>query len=435
MMDAWHFEYFRVVCAKEISLYLGTGLWETLVLRAALTERCLLLGVLALGALSRNFLPSGVYGRLALVPGFPADYSLRQYTLAIRELNSRLAASPDSWELAVQGSMIFIAIESLQGNRSVAQMHLRGSLAVLRKYGGLGAGSSQSTADMAHVLDALSRLEGHSSNLTEHRILAILQFPTLPPYFASISQARDSLNSINGTLNSLFGQGTIINQTPPQLPLSSGLVQGIATFTRLLESWLTLFKKFIEDHSVDNKTASCTKILLIQHQVSKISASTYAYSDQSAYDLYISDFSHIVELATDILAAEYVDRAATSRSYPGLPFDMAVVQPLFFVACKCRDHAVRTRAIEAMNQMRGESFYDTQLLARVAKCVVDMEEQPLSRVGTSPAVIPEEDRIQDLNLDFGGANKTCQIIARKRQSSGAWGEVEASLSLGSVSQC
>jgi hypothetical protein len=371
VVDVWHFEYFRVVFNKEFSLYLGTDVWEALLLRAALAEPCILHGVVALGALSRNTVPSIANGKPALSPGFTLGYSLRKYNQAIQELNNRLAASPSSWQLAIVGSMIFIAIESLQGNYDVAETHLRGSLKILQGHGVSNIISAPSTNDMAHVLHALSRIHRKSLWLSKHYMHTPLRFPVLPSTFTSISEARDSLNSITGTMNTIFWKGSKENQSMYQSSLGTALVQCLSKISQLLESWQSIFDKFIASHFMDTKTTTCVKILFIHYRVSCISALTYANFNQSAYDAHVSDFSSIVDLATEVLEAEHVVPTSTIPTDPSQDFGTAIVQPLSFVACECRDDILRQRAIALVKQIKDRSTCDTGIpvLTRITKYV------------------------------------------------------------------
>ncbi|KAF4980842.1 hypothetical protein FZEAL_3240 [Fusarium zealandicum] len=139
--DVWNFEYFRVVCAKELSLFLGTDLWEKLIIQAASTERCILDGAVAAGALSKN---------MYLAPGYPNGYSLDKYNMALRVLGERLGSTPRGPEVTVLGSMIFVSVELLQGSTGGAELHLRGALAILNSPG--KGPSSQGPDEKRHPL-------------------------------------------------------------------------------------------------------------------------------------------------------------------------------------------------------------------------------------------------------------------------------------------
>jgi hypothetical protein len=63
---------------------------------------------------------------------------MMQYNLAIQELNNRLDSSARSWELALMGSIVFIAIEVLQEHEDKIQMHLRSAFAILNAHADIG---------------------------------------------------------------------------------------------------------------------------------------------------------------------------------------------------------------------------------------------------------------------------------------------------------
>lgn len=409
MMDVWHFEYFRVVCIKELSSYLGTNIWESLLLRAALSESCILNGILALGALSRNATSGGVNGKSTLAPGFPVGYSLRKYNEAIRDLSRRLAVAPGNWELAILGSLIFIAIENFQGNYDAARVHLHGALAILESHSDPTLGSSPTTSTMAQILGAISRCQGRSFRLRDHSKLTMPDFSPLPSAFTSISQARDVLNSITGAMKSVLWEARQESQQVPTLPLSLDMVKNSSRLSSLLESWHTLFTKFIAEHIMDARTTTCTKVLLIHYHVSRISAATEIYQTEMAYDIHMPAFSQIIELATQILDVEKAARNKSPASTPGHPYHIAVVQPLFFVACKCRDRVLRKTAVQAMEKVTGDGFYDARLLTRVARRVIKIEES------ATDGVVKEEDRLHDIELDFAGEAHSCRITAWRRR--------------------
>jgi hypothetical protein len=126
-IDVVHFEYFRDVCAPEFALYFESALWERYVLEAC-TEPCIGHAALAIGALSK------IHYRPSESSFQAAEYSIKQYNMAIRQLNNRLDASAQSWELALMASIVFVAIEVLQGYENHVRSLLHGAFALLRAH-------------------------------------------------------------------------------------------------------------------------------------------------------------------------------------------------------------------------------------------------------------------------------------------------------------
>lgn len=455
VMDVWHFEYFRVVCTAQLSLVFGTpGMWERLVLHTAFSEPCILQGILALGALSRNVVPrttsvSSSERKSTFLPGYNAEYSWGKYNLAIGEMNRRLgrevdvsSAGASGWELAVLGGLIFIIIEVIQGNEDVARIHLRAAWAIWES---CQASTSmyltpEGKRNMGRVLDAFSRLDLQSilPPLDQGDYLVPLQFPVLPSCFLSTEAARDSLNAISGAMNSLGWKRAVLEHqtrtqpTQPRLSLHLTLMQGRSTLSHLLDSWLALFKSYTSHcPPSDAKTTTCTPILLIQYHILQINMSClspshlYASPSELGYNAHISRFSSIIDLAHTILKAQRESYPAPIRTQPGSNFHVAVVQPLFFVACKCRDALLRRRAIEALEKVNGMSSEHSRLLARVARWVVEMEEgRSYFSVTRSPAVaVREEAMLSDVEAGVPDAGGGCRVTAWKRWMDGEWHEI------------
>ncbi|VUC25077.1 unnamed protein product [Clonostachys rosea] len=126
-LDGFHMDYFRVVCAPEISLYFGQPIWETLILQAAASEPTIYHAALAIGALGKSrYCPRTD----------PADsatrYSLQQYGLAIRALQNCWDTSSQILELSVLASIVFVVVEMHLGLSSQAELHARAACALIR---------------------------------------------------------------------------------------------------------------------------------------------------------------------------------------------------------------------------------------------------------------------------------------------------------------
>ncbi|KAF5560455.1 kinase [Fusarium phyllophilum] len=121
-----HMEYFRVVCAGEFSLFLEVAEWEDIIIQGTLVEPALHHAALAIGALaSRRYHPNVWQSNPAIV------FSIRHYSMAIKDLQGRLDGSPRSVELAVLASVLFSYIEFLLDIDSRIEMHMQAAYSML----------------------------------------------------------------------------------------------------------------------------------------------------------------------------------------------------------------------------------------------------------------------------------------------------------------
>ncbi|KAK7184979.1 hypothetical protein DPSP01_002805 [Paraphaeosphaeria sporulosa] len=122
--DTMHFEYFRLICAPEFSLFFEMHTWSGIVLHAAYTDQSFRRIALAVGALSRSrYIKSGQHQ--------PAEsYALRQYNMAIREL-SLLDHSPENVLRIVLACITLIVLEFLLENYSRVEIHMRSAVSML----------------------------------------------------------------------------------------------------------------------------------------------------------------------------------------------------------------------------------------------------------------------------------------------------------------
>lgn len=128
-VDSGYFDYFVNICTKEFTLYFESPVWESIVIQAAYTEPCILHTALALGAMSRYEYHPRAQSRQS--SELMLEYSMMQYNIALRTLNEALDGSMRSLELAILGSIVFIAFEVLWGADMRVKMHMNGALSIL----------------------------------------------------------------------------------------------------------------------------------------------------------------------------------------------------------------------------------------------------------------------------------------------------------------
>lgn len=137
------FDYFREVCAKEVSLYFESSIWECLVLQLTHHEPFAYHAALAASALSRqHYTPAQKTIHTGRGTIYAGQYAMIQYGKAVAFLNSRLSGTTQSSELALWGCILFVNLEFLLARdyrepsisttmMNHAQVHINGAISIL----------------------------------------------------------------------------------------------------------------------------------------------------------------------------------------------------------------------------------------------------------------------------------------------------------------
>ncbi|KAK3696523.1 hypothetical protein LTR37_017941 [Vermiconidia calcicola] len=114
--------------------------------------------------------------------------------------------------------------------------------------------------------------------------------------------------------------------------------------------------------------------------------------EECAYDDSMDDFEMAVNLAEAVCSS-----ASYKVNEGGFSFHPDVSHPSYHIATKCRDPAIRRRAVQLLRTLnRREAFWDSTVAAAIAERVVEIEERMLLTTGDLPA---EEHRIHSVTLD------------------------------------
>jgi hypothetical protein len=167
--EASHFDYFRLVCARDFALCLESAPWENLLLQNMHLEPSIGHAALAIAALSRNhYSPMQIW----YDPGNTTsaiEFSIVHYNLAIQTLNGRLEESIESSELAVLASILFIHIEAFQefqnseGFSNLISAHLIGGLAIVRSLRSLSQNIDHLKTALNHIRNQIEQFEQFSA--------------------------------------------------------------------------------------------------------------------------------------------------------------------------------------------------------------------------------------------------------------------------------
>lgn len=434
--ESSYFDFFRIVCTQDFSAYFNSNLWKGLILQAAHTEPFVFHAVLAIGSLRRTCHHAPIY------PVSIIEYSLKKYNLASRLLSERIKNGTAGWKLAILGSLLFIAVEVLLANEMGALIHLRSGEAILRNLPSSNSKFTDRAADtyLEHV-SSFSTVDGDSEDLvTAYTRLSVEEYPFLglcgttsrhvtylSKKFNTMLDARTSLNSIVAATHSFYRRhGALDLKTLPFQPLPDKVALELWDLQEVLQVWHRQTEAFLSMQNMNEAAMSLgSKALIVQYLVAWIKLSTYFFESQIAYDEYFSQFEEIVSLTSYAVVADHSAYLKSLGRDPCYTLDITLAQPLYFVACKCRDAQLRRQAIRMMKLVGKEGIYTGRTVAKVAEWVVGNEENG----HPTRELVVEGNRFYNVSFEFDIMTKTGRVWASRKSVHGQWEQVNETLDL------
>jgi hypothetical protein len=153
-------------------------------------------------------------------------------------------------------------------------------------------------------------------------------------------------------------------------------------------------------------------LLMAQTKISHIMLTGTFFTTETAYDVFLPEFTAIVNLAEIILPFLTPSHQGGD---PRFSVDIGIVAGIFLVASRCRFDHVRTRAIEMLFSCNlREGIWDALAVAYVAKWLRSLEREGLAEGD----LVPEEKRavLSAINIDL--QNKKANLGAIQRAKTG-----------------
>ncbi|KUJ20144.1 uncharacterized protein LY89DRAFT_682930 [Mollisia scopiformis] len=422
--EADHFDYFVSECTTEFAGHVNGFFWQRSVIQAAHSEPFILHALLAIGSL-RRLQVHGTTPSLEWHKPEVAEYITKKYAIALQTLRQRLRDRTIDWRLAALGSLVFLAIEVLQGYEQGAIIHYQSGETIIRSLSNIfppnhNANSFHSMSPPAgyskdtisdDIITAFTRLSVDEELFLGVSTLNSTDLPALPTEFESMTDAKLSVNSImSATFAFLRRNGDNILKTLPLTPIPNAIVAEFSSINQTLQQWHCLFNTFLSCANISDPLAN---ILLIHYYVASIKISTYFYSNELIYDEYTPQWEMIIDLSSTIVTHQI---NLPNSIGPCFTLDIAMAQPLYFVARKCRDINLRTKAIEEMKRVGSKGVYTGKTVAKVAEWVVRTEGEQEVDEGS----IPDEKRLRDVHFDFDRATRSGKVGAKRRKVDGTF---------------
>lgn len=387
----------RAICFGEP---FGNGFWRNFVLQVASCAPAIRYCIFALGSLTQHVEENGLIRATDECRCSHCRFALTSYNKAIANINDP-ALPDDRTDVALLACVMFICLEMLQGsNERVLDLVEKGYRLIHQSDGSpiLPPASESSLRTSLYPvfgrLRLLAQLFGRPiSQLqgTEHRLLqnsSVLEelcdhlyqiMGRLHPFVISATMARWS-NFSNSDVIELFSQ-----QMKHLCELSN---------------WYSQFTQYCSTSMLSGspKHSSMTALLEVNYIVTKTWLSTALSVSQMAFEKYHDDFSRAIDLAASML-----ESALPRKNAPAFVFESGFMPPLFFIANKCRDPALRRRAVALLELTgRREAAWDRAEVLAVARRVIELEEaerdDEVVHSQDSPRNVVQRKRFEDVQI-------------------------------------
>ncbi|KAE8447828.1 hypothetical protein EG329_010057 [Mollisiaceae sp. DMI_Dod_QoI] len=440
-VDGQCFRLYLEETAPQIHSVFPSSLWERLIPQISDSEPFVWHAILAIGALAKQskteaWRKQSDQGRQA------SDYhhALKQYDKSVRGMRDAIAGGHHDLRKALVACLLVFCFENMLGNQLSAAKHAESGLMLLyhlttrKNISGEAWDSPMVWEDHLieeELLEAFNALDlqillfiDNRSKPVHERMKDIQNriISPMPQRFYSLTQARQYWNLIM-TRNYHFNksiQGIDLEQIQEQrtdTPWEDSA--NLQTGELLLSDSKDAPSSLKEEHlryriDIDRWTLASTQlfgelavgsnerekigsaILQVQAIVNHIMLAGTFFATETAYDNFFREFKAIVTLSENILP--YI-LSSYEGAAPRFHFDIGIVAALYLVGSRCRDYAVRTRAIELLFSANvREGVWDALSVAHMAKWIQSIEMEGLEEGD----LIPEEKRafLSAVNIDL-----------------------------------
>lgn len=411
------FDFFRNETVPSIAGFFGTPTWN-LVLQACNREPAVSQALVALGALHERCstsLQSKDNDVRPIETGFP----IRQYAKAIGELRRYMSANNGlNLGIILICALIHISIEVIQNNYLNALVHLENSLHLLQSSKQILPTSPDKVPifDQSDVeLDlsrAFMRMDLQASTYQGLRPPAMAENQTqrtIPGRFSSLDSAKDVLDQLIGQLYSFIRSTAEDYRYRRQEDLPLDAVAEAERIKKEFIIWGERFSKYLyrPTSKFTLQEQTIIDVLLINHRINFIDASTCILPEAVMFDQFDSEFDELVTLAANVLRA----RKHHTPNVIEFSLDIGVIHPLYWTVVKCREPWIRQRAMTLLRSITfQEGVWNAAAQAGIAQVAIDREkfynkpgsaeERPreFARVHSVGAVIDPVKRTAEVHL-------------------------------------
>ncbi|KAH8587677.1 hypothetical protein B0O99DRAFT_392445 [Bisporella sp. PMI_857] len=347
-----------------------------------------------------------------------------------------------AWDISLLASHLFVSFESLSGNVAGAYWHLQNGFMLiktaLQEYG-TKMKIPSTLEETAYSFNRMDTLGSTTSALYETQALLS---PDVPHAFDSMTHAKRNIEAIVPNILRLIRRHLQYDPRPQlNLPISYAFPDDIpktvvkrwAELKAKLQSWLDAFNDLIPRISpLDTRRQIALHTLMILYWHCFLWLGTAFASVQTAFDSYLAVFDTITSLGEKVVAMQ----PERQKKWYFFTADVPFIQPLFYVAQKCRDGKIRRRAVKVLKLAGSEPVLEGESMAAIGEWIIKTEEEglPLGLVGCSDRLsegfIEERWRLRGANISIDPVGKKFDVSCVRVGENGAEEEVNGSVTWG-----
>ncbi|RSL79973.1 hypothetical protein CEP51_006959 [Fusarium floridanum] len=421
-------QFFTEKTLAGLQIFFPDQLWNTKILQVAQSTECIRNAVIALASFHEQY--------LKLTSAQPPDskFGLGHYNLAIRQSisSSNEASSPP--HIPILSCLIFVCIEVLQGKIESAIAlfkygckmieHHQPDICSVNQLGNCYL-NPQLRSDAIMTLQLAKALFKRiavqiymlTGDVDTQLVVAFKNtfggtYPLHERPFRCLAEAREALLDI------------VVEQASPGLKGQDA--QQLMFHSVKIRQWCSLFDALVAKDYSDEKSLSDVErraiaLLQVYRQYLEINVAKYAYGqgDPCFWDRFTAEFGNMINNAA--IATGLDQKRPEQTSKPFFHMDIGVSSILFSIIARCRDPAIRRKAIGIMLADRSqEGVWNSQLAAQGARKLMELEESRSGKEVKCSQDIPEEARVRTVRLYLENGQRTAKMVYGFDKGSWEW---------------
>lgn len=357
-------------------------------------------------------------------------YAEKNYVLGLGEARKLIAgASQSRMNRILIACVLFILWEGMRGNYAASKSHMESGRALLKRFWFQTKGQTNTQNHLSDILQVFARVDISAITFSDASAPYSYSLPDLFSIgadfqlesFHSLQQASSMLMEIVRWML-MLGNEAVIELESGSSSQSSDLATAMDNCKRYIEEWGTHWDTWLSKDSHESPSIPVLNVKL-WHSTAKLMIDAGFAGSECRYDGHEYGFSQVVDLA-ELLANAISNEVELCTSFS---LDLGYIVPTFYAATRCRNPAVRRRAVDVLQlQPRHEGAWQSIPAAVICERWIEVEEEGLAipfpacqvteerRVSTMDVEVLQQQRLAKLRFHLSGeANGNAPAYVRE----------------------